>query len=362
MKTLTVTFHHTTNYGAVLQTYALQQTIMSLGHENVVLDTILKMPKKKTPSSIRELYLRYLSWLRRKQTAKLIKEFNLFRQEKLMMTKPYANMEELNNDPPKVDCLITGSDQVWKFTTTPRFLDARLLQFGKDDAIRFSYAASMEELNYSDAQKEKLKDALVSYKGISVRERSAKEYIESFTPYKVERVLDPVFLLSKDKWLSVSQQPRINSPYILCYQVQSNKQIARVARELKRKTGYPIVSICNSSIRWIQSDYSFHDVSIEEFIGFYNEAAYVVSASFHGVAMGLVFEKPVYALVKSVRANRIKEVMQLFELDDYIISESETAAIKSYTEAVFVKLRSIKEAMISKSLAFLKLMLSDERE
>ena len=112
----------------------------------------------------------------------------------------------------------------------------------------------------------------------------------------------------------------------------------------------------------MQSDYSFHDVSIEEFIGFYNEAAYVVSASFHGVAMGLVFEKPVYALVKSVRANRIKEVMQLFELDDYIVSETETAAIKSYTEAVFVKLRSIKEAMISKSLAFLKLMLSDERE
>lgn len=47
MKTLTVTFHHTTNYGAVLQTYALHHIILSLGHDNVVLETISTHPKKK---------------------------------------------------------------------------------------------------------------------------------------------------------------------------------------------------------------------------------------------------------------------------------------------------------------------------
>ena len=38
MKTFTVTYHHTCNYGALLQTYALQHTIESLGHENTVFE------------------------------------------------------------------------------------------------------------------------------------------------------------------------------------------------------------------------------------------------------------------------------------------------------------------------------------
>ena len=357
MKTLTVTFHHTTNYGAVLQTYALQQTILSLGHENLVLETKIGEKKKKAKLSVRELYLRYLSWLRRKERVALKKYFEDFHKYRLQLTRPYSSMEDLRNNPPDVDCLITGSDQVWNFATTPRFIDSRLLMFGNECAIRFSYAASMEELRYTDEQKQRLKDALAGYKGISVREQSAKGYIESFTPYQVERVLDPVFLLSKDKWLELAIEPRIKGPYILCYQVQSNKRMEEVAYKLKKETGYPVVSICNGPIRWIKSDYSFHDVSIEEFLGFYSQAAYVVSASFHGVAMGLVFDKPVYALVKSARANRLKEVMKWFALDDFIVSQDDKSEIIKYNTSTIEKVKSVKNQYIEISMKYLHEML-----
>jgi hypothetical protein len=356
MKTLTVTFHHTTNYGAVLQTYALQQTILSLGHENLVLETKTSSGKKKI-KSVRDLYLRYLSWLRRKERKVLAKYFADFHKYKLQLTRPYTSMEDLRNDPPDVDCLITGSDQVWNFVTVPKFIDSRLLKFGKESAIRFSYAASMEELRYSDEQKQRLKDALAGFKGISVREQSAKEYIESFTPYQVERVLDPVFLLSKEQWMELAIEPRLKGPCILCYQVQSNKRMEEVAYQLKKETGYPVVSICNGPIRWMKADYSFHDVSIEEFLGFYNQAAYIVSASFHGVAMGLVFGKPVYALIKKARANRLKEVMQLFQLDDFIIHQDDKKAIVKYDSSRIYSLNEIKDKYIAISLDYLHKML-----
>ena len=358
MKTLTVTFHHTTNYGAVLQTYALQQTIMSLGHDNLVLETKTDSKKKKSKLSIRNLYLSYLAWKRRKETSKLSQYFKDFHQNRLKLTRPYVSMDDLRNDPPNVDCLITGSDQVWNFATTPKFLDSRLLKFGKENAIRFSYAASMEELRYSEEQKQRLKDALVGYKGISVRELSAKEYIESFTPYKVEKVLDPVFLLSKDKWMEIAKEPRIKGPFILCYQVQSNKRMEEVAYQLKKETGYPVVSICNGPIRWMKSDYSFHDVSIEEFIGFYNQAAYIVSASFHGVAMGLVFDKPVYAMIKASRANRIKEIMHLFDLDDFVVNQVDKTEINHYEGSRLQNVERKKSAEIAKSLEYLNNCLS----
>ena len=135
MKTLTVTFHHTTNYGAVLQTFALQQTIMSLGHDNLVLETKTSEGKKKVKFTIRDLYLRYIGWLRKKETKKLVQHFEDFHKNRLKLTRPYASMEDLRTDTPDVDCLMTGSDQVWNFSSTPKFLESRLLKFGKESAI-----------------------------------------------------------------------------------------------------------------------------------------------------------------------------------------------------------------------------------
>lgn len=359
MKTLTVTFHHTTNYGAVLQAYALQQTLISMGNENVILETKgISTRTKKKKFNIRDFYLNFLSWYRKKEFQRLKKYFADFHKQKLLLTRPYTSMEDLRSDCPDVDCLITGSDQVWKFSTTPRFLDARLLKFGNENAVRFSYAASMEELCYTDEQKKKLSEALSKYKGISVREQSAKEYIESFTPYHCLRVIDPVFLLSKEKWQEFAKEPRIKGPFILCYQVQRNNRMENVAYQIKKKTGYPIVSICNSPIRWIRADYTFFDVSIEEFIGFYQNAAYVVSASFHGVALGIVFEKPVYAMIKDARANRIKDLMHLFELDMFIEHQDKKDLIMMYGNKEMEKAKKIKEQYIGLSMDYLHKMLS----
>ena len=38
MKTATITFHNTNNFGAALQCYALQQSLLALGVENEILD------------------------------------------------------------------------------------------------------------------------------------------------------------------------------------------------------------------------------------------------------------------------------------------------------------------------------------
>lgn len=359
MKTLTVTFHHTTNYGAVLQAYALQQHILSLGHENVILETKLGSKKKKKKLTIRQLYLNYLSWLRREESHRLSGYFSDFHKNRMRLTRPYVSMTDLRDNPPDVDCLITGSDQVWNFATVPSMLDSRLLRFGDESSIRFSYAASMEELCLSEKQKELLKDSLSRYKGISVREQSAKEYIESFTPYNCQRVLDPVFLLSKDDWNKIAVDPRIKGPYILCYQVQRNENMQKVASRLRKQTGFPIVSICNGSIKWIKSDYTFYDVSIEEFLGFYRDASYVISASFHGIAMGLVYEKPVYALIKQNRANRLKDIMNLFGLGDFIVRQGESVCVKQYQEDDLRGSKENKEALIKESKDYLQKMFSE---
>ena len=364
MKTLTITYHHNTNYGAVLQAYAHQNTNQELGHENDILEcdptSNKEMRNTSLKQKVKELYIKYLSYKRRDEMAILKDHFKDFHKRYLRLTKPYHNMDELRSDPniQNYDCLIAGSDQVWNLRTTPHFIDSRLLLFGSEKARRFSYAASLEELNYTEEQKQRVANALKQLDGISIREDAACKYVESFSGLKCERVIDPVFLLTKEEWMNIAKQPRLKGPYILCYQVQRNTRMQEVANKLKKQTGYPIVSICNSAIRWIKSDYTFYDVSIEEFLGFYNQAEYIVSASFHGIAMGLVFDKPVYAMVKEARANRLRNVMELMRLQKYIVVQENKDCIYEYQESDIELMQTLRENERNIGFSFLKRMLS----
>lgn len=328
MRTFTVTFHHTCNYGALLQAFALQHYIISLGHENTLFEYPYTVSKRKMIScSIRETikicYLSILRKLRNKELSELEHSFRQFHEKRLRLSSPYESMRQLQNDPPSADCYITGSDQVWNLGTLPEFIPARFLDFGGSKVKRISYSASIEKMNYSDEEKAKVKAYLSKFDAISVREESARAYLESFTGYPLTRLADPVFLLSKEEWRNISAPPRINPPYILCYQVQSNENMQNVLNTLKKKTGFPVVSVCNSQIKWVKSDMTYFNVSPEEFLGLYDNASIVVSASFHGTAFGLLFGKPTYGLIKSRNGNRIKELLDLFRMSEFCISKDD---------------------------------------
>ena len=363
MTTFTVTYHYSHNYGAIFQAYALQHTIEKLGHTNTILEYARNKSKKNkllsgSPMQMaRNIYLRYLSVLRKKEMRKLDALFSDFHKNHLKLSKRYKSMEDLVQDPPDAQCLITGSDQVWNLDARKEFIPARFLDFGNESARRISYAASIERLIYTDEQKDMVRKYLSKFNAVSLREQSAKEYIESFAPVHAERVLDPVFLLTPDEWRKIAKEPRISAPYILCYQVQRNKRMQEVVDTLHRKTGYPVVSVCNSSIKWIRSDYTFFDVSPEEFIGFYDKASIVVSASFHGTALGIVFGKPTYGLVKRTHGNRIREILELFGLESFCIAEN-TGLPEPIIDSDCI--RRTLESERNRSLAFLKSNIEDD--
>ena len=359
MKSITVTYHYGTNYGATLQAYALQRTLRELGCDNALLELRYSAPKSKSAgrSPIALLRRWFLNQLRKKRSvemATLREHFRAFTAQRLQLTRRYDSMEELRADPPDANLLIAGSDQVWNLTSRTDFIPARFLDFGARDAKRISFAASIEALNYTDAQKEEVKGYLRNFDAISLREETARQYVESFAGVKAERILDPVFLLEDDAWREIAATPRINPPYILCYQVQRNRNLQKVAYRLSRETGYPVVSVCNSPIKWIRADHTFFDASIEEFLGFYSRAAIVVTASFHGTAFGLIFGKPTYGMIKEGSKNRIKEILDLFGMSKFVVSEktpvSSIPSPKIDSEALVAQIAQERE----KSLNFIQ--------
>lgn len=327
MKSFTVTFHHTCNYGAVLQTYALQKTLLKMGLENEVMEypdstsIYQKIDFSNIKLAAKLIYINLNTFFRKKKMKSLQESFVMFHKNHINMSRRYVSMKDLQNDPPIADFYITGSDQVWNMNITKELIPARFLDFGDPLIKRFSYAASIERMNYTAEEKEYVKRQLEKYSGISLREKSAKEYIEGIVEKQCEQVLDPVFLLTTEEWHDISKQPRYSDDYILCYQVRNNPRMQVVLDILKRKTGLKTVTINCSAINRVRSDEAYFDVSPEEFIGFFEKATLVVTASFHGAAFGLIFGKPTYALVKSTTRNRMDDLFTLFGLKDYVIDE-----------------------------------------
>lgn len=329
MKTLTVTFHHSNNYGAILQAYALQQAIESFGHENLIFEYPYSehfydsIDWIRPALAIKTVCINILKFCRRKQIRERQNSFTDFHNRRMKLTQIFHSMDELRLNVPHCDALITGSDQVWRFSANKEFVPAYFLDFGEPGTLKFSYAASIEKLDYTSEQKALVTNWLKDYKAISLRETSAAEYIRNVTGYDTQRVLDPVFLLDRDHWMKIAKPPRIKEKYILCYQVQSSSTMQEIADYLKRMTGYKTVAVLPYSTKWIKTDYALFDVSPEEFLGLYNSAEMVVSGSFHGTALAHVFGKTVYASVKEGHANRIVDIMSLLGVPQFCIGKTE---------------------------------------
>lgn len=336
MKTLTVTIISFSNYGALLQAYGLQKTLLEMGHENVIVDYRPhdKKIKKSFKIILRYLYTLLLKIRYKKQVKKREKSFKDFYSNRMNVSKFFTDFNEIEESFSDTDIMITGSDQVWRVVDNKDMMRLRFLDFGSEKAKRLSCAASMESVAISDESKKFMADSIRKFDGISVRENYVKDFVSTLTEKNIRRVLDPVFLPSVDEWKKIASAPRIKEKYILCYQVQSNSRMQDTIDTLKKKTGYKTVAILPEAMKWINADVSLYDVSPEEFLGLFANAEIVVSASFHGAAFGLIFGKPTYSLAKKNGGNRIKEIMNLFGLEKFCITEdSEIPAPEEFSAA-----------------------------
>lgn len=324
MKTLTVTIISYSNYGALLQAYGLQKTLCETGCENVIVDyrPPVKKTKKNLKTILRYLYTLLLRIKYKNQVKRREKSFKDFYSNRMNVSKLFTDFKQIEESFSDTEIMITGSDQVWRVVDNKDMMRLRFLNFGSEKAKRLSYAASMESVAVSDENKKFMAESIGRFDAVSVRENYVKDFVSTLTEKNIRRVLDPVFLPSVEDWKKIAAAPKIKEKYILCYQVQSNSRMQDTIDTLKKKTGYKTVAVLPEAMKWINADVSLYDVSPEEFLGLFANAQIVVSASFHGAAFGLIFGKATYGLAKKNGGNRIKEIMNLFGLEKFCITEN----------------------------------------
>lgn len=362
MKIGILTFHTPINYGAVLQAYALQKYLRSTYPNydiaNIDFKTDEHIKRYRIWLPLRKNIFKYLfdqsCVLRRYQALKERKErFRKFVEEEFNLTQRYETQEKLLSMIPSKDVYIVGSDQV--FHPSSPYLRAYYLDFKKNKSKKIGYAPSFGMSEFSDTVKQKVTPYLIDFDTLSCREQDGAEFIGSILGKSVPVVMDPVFLLSKNEWASMSIEPQFNKEYIFIYDLNGNEHLIQIAKQIQKQTGLPIVCQTQNASKFYPVEHQLYNSGPREFIGLIKNAEYVVTDSFHGTAFSILFNKEQYIYNARPKASsRIYSIMSKFGLQDRII---EFGASKKFSFNLHAEKRNfdkqILEQEVSESKKFL---------
>lgn len=360
MKVGIITCHRAFNYGAVLQTYALQKFLKNHGYEVEVIDYTPQYIRKSYNKSILKRIIRPL--LRSYDFKKSNQVFGSFLNQEVNLTeKRYYSYEELEENPPDCDAYIAGSDQIWNCNIENGKDDAFFLKFVPNNKIKISYAASISMDEIPQNQKNRFKENLKDFNHISVREQTAVKLLREIGIVNVEKVLDPVYLLDVDEWNEIAQKSTLkleNEKYILAYGFKQQKDLYNYARKLADSKNCKLYSInTNFEDKFLDVDKYFYNATPYDFVNLVKNAQEVVTNSFHGLSFSIIYNKPVHQFKKSGTENsRMIDLLSEVNLSNRLAIDSDEILDNNID---FLKTNNVINILREKSINFLKISLGD---
>ena len=316
-----ITYHHTINYGATLQSYGLYNFLINLGYEVELIDYI------SNEIAWEDRKFLYFSKYNLLHPFTIIKglnrrtKMNNFLNENLKRSqKRFFHENELKIYSHPYDIIICGSDEIWNIAHR-KFDKSYFIDFLNDEKVKkISYAASFGSTNCIDNYKAEISILLKNFSSLSVRDNNSLSLVEQCgTGAKVQKVLDPTFLISHKDYENISKNPDVKNPYILIYGQLSSKEVEYI-NYIAKKIKLDIVSIGTKqdSLRTITKSNIF-DVSPEYWLGFFSQADLIVTKFYHGVIFSIIFNKPFVFFDSPAKSLKVKDLLRTLKLEDRIM-------------------------------------------
>lgn len=356
MKIGIVTQSLQSNYGGILQNYALQQTLKSLGHEPITINYYHQISLYRWLGSTVRSVLFYFSKKKRRPFAKFEETYTGYRKKiiecfldkHIKLTKcvsTYAPNIIIRYD---LDVVIAGSDQIWRPCYNHNIEDMYLRFVRRNGVKKIAYAASFgtDEWEYTNEQTTRCKKYAQMLNAISVREKSGVDLCGKFLGVDAIAVLDPTLLLDKDYYERLCDDiPKASTPIISAYILDMNEDKLRIINLIAEK--YSALS------HVFHADGDSESVSVERWLAMFRDAKYVITDSFHGTVFSIIFQKPFLCLGNSSRGMaRFQSLLSLFGLEDRLVDISELTGWEE-KEIDWDTVSTILEQEREKSLTFI---------
>lgn len=236
------------------------------------------------------------------------------------------NLTILNN---LADKFVLGSDQVWNHNLFSCWNMSLYFDFINDDKIKIAYASSFGH-NYHDIKEEKKGQASKNFKHfdyIGVRESDGVNILKNNYNVESTHVMDPVFLVDKNRYIELSQESNINTNnrYVGSYIIEPNDYKLAVIKQI---TNYLKIDNLNTTdgnqlyfkgkSQWFE-DRNMHiqaDATIHDWLKIIINSEFVITDSYHATCFCIMFNKPFILLQERWALSRIESLMNMFCLHD----------------------------------------------
>ncbi|MBO5709732.1 MAG: polysaccharide pyruvyl transferase family protein [Bacteroidales bacterium] len=355
-----------TNYGGLLQAYALKHKLEQQGHRVDVIDLKDKMP---APKGLKAPFI----YLRRMASA-IFKGTEVFREKRYARELPVvaANTSRFVDEyispcmvneykdikKGEYDAFVVGSDQVWRPLYFRNIEDA-FLRFAEGwDVRRIAYAASFgtDRLEYEYMQLEACGKLLEQFDAVSVREDSAVQMCEEWLDYEgAVHVADPVMLLAASELAELVKRAGESEGHpaagrILTYILDPSKEKSAAVDFISRVSS---AQVYDASVNPYSRELPLNErvvPSVEQWIAGFAEADFVVTDSFHGCVLSILLHKKFLAVGNSRRGMaRLSSLLNMFGLEGRLVHWIDPEDDGEYFlsdidwEAVEEKLKAFKE-------------------
>lgn len=314
-----LTFHYVTNYGAVLQCYALQTILKNQGYEPEVINYKPRRQEDNLYNFFR--FRKYRNLASYISTRKREQQLARFRSKRLTMNpKKLRTMAKLQRYVQDYDVLISGSDQV---------LNPSALLYGEAyggkgfpcpvyflgfpfSGKKIGYALSFGVTQYPEPQLSIARKYVHSFDKLSVRENTGIDIVECMGRTDAVVMPDPTLLHEPSFYHELADDVDIKhrESFIFCFFlrdiVYSQTQLAKVCTE--------------KCMLWNNDDGEY---SLEGWLNKIKHSDFVITDSFHCMVMCLKLHTP-FAVMTALEGkqgmnDRLYTILEFLGMEERIV-------------------------------------------
>ena len=344
-----ITYHSAYNYGSVLQAFATQEAVKELGYSVKIINYRMK-EQQYYYSNIRTRYgikvflkdIAQLPVLKEKKSRQ--KRFEDFISNYMSLTNRFSDPLQMSDIAKGFPIIISGSDQIWNKHSCElennewEYMQPYLLS--KQNCKKISYGSSIA--NMTDEELVYILPAISEFSHIAMREQCSADKLSMLLGKKVDFVLDPTFLLTREEWirklnLNIKED---DSTYILYYslgrvkkQIERDKILKEISETLKCKIKVvtPFAYVPGTK-NVIENHIEYGPI---EFLNEIINAKYVITDSYHGTILSINLGKEVYSLCSMQGSEfRKTEILKRLGLENRIILEDEKLLEVDYEKKI----------------------------
>lgn len=192
----------------------------------------------------------------------------------------------------------------------------------------------------SKQEKNVFRELLSKYDYISVREKFTKNQIEGIVDKNIYTILDPTLLIDATEWREIVVDNKkyikykfIPKSYILAFTIGSNHtNESELFKRYSEKYKLPVYKIMLNTFKPKGIDKVIPGANPYEFIDLIDNAAFVITNSFHGTAFSLNLNTPFVQIPVEGNNQRMQELLELVKWDETMNFENTNKIIKQKRE------------------------------